>query len=95
MDRFLWRRDPELDPEEQGSAGKHLGIWIARKSHHTSRRKGGAGLISWRDHVTAFQAKWMLKLIHPREAEWKLIVDHWLGGAEFRKDFFLPIFALS
>ena len=65
VERFLWRRDPELDLDQQGSLGKHLGIWMARKSHSHPRRKGGAGLLNWTDHVTAFQAQWIIKLIPP------------------------------
>ena len=89
VDRFLWRRDPELDPDQQGSLGKHLGIWMARKSLSYPFKKGGAGLINWTNHVTALQAQWIIKLIHPRQADWMKIIDHWLGGVEFRKDLFL------
>ena len=74
---FLWRREPGLDANEEGTH-RSLGKWIAEKATHRSVRTGGAGIMHFPSHVKAFYASWIRRLIEPREATWKEVVQHWL-----------------
>ena len=81
---FINRKDPEQDANEVGSTSRTRPL-TGRKSAHLSFNKGGYSLINWTNHVIAFQASWLLRYIAPREADWKLIIDHWIGGRENRQ----------
>ena len=74
---FLWAAHPRLKTSEIGT-NANTRPWIHSNAHHVALKMGGAGLMNWRDHVTAFHAHWMRRYIDPRAAPWKLILDHWI-----------------
>ena len=74
MKVFINRRDPDQDANELGSK-KGTRPLTNKYSAHRAFTKGGYSLTHWNNHVTAFQASWLLRYIHPREADWKAIID--------------------
>ena len=78
---FITRKNPEQSVDELGSKGRGRPL-VAKSSRHLSIREGGGGMIDLKSHITAFQARWILRYIEPREADWKLIFDHWIGGRQ-------------
>ena len=45
---------------------------------------GGGGVINWKMHCASFPVMWVFKLISPREALWRIIVQGWLREGNFR-----------
>ena len=74
---FLWRRNPGLEASESGSNRK-LGKFISRKASYRRLTAGGAGLLDLRAHCKAFSASWIRRLLEPRGAPYKRVIDHWL-----------------
>ena len=74
---FLWRRNLELDASELGSH-KRIGKFISKGASHGHLTAGGAGLLDLRAHLKAFSASWVRRLLEPRDAPYKRIIDHWL-----------------
>ena len=64
---FLWRSRHPLVPGEKGTKA-HLGKYISKKATHRPVKKGGAGVMNWREHQRGFTASWILKLAGPRTA---------------------------
>ena len=76
---FLWRRDPNLDPDLLGTK-THLGKWISRSAESLPYRRGGAGILNWQAHTRAFAAQWVVRYFEPRRAAWKDILTLWLNN---------------
>lgn len=72
-DRLWWSRDPVLDGNS-----KRIRRFVAHRTATGPRQKGGMGNMSWKDHVDAVLAKWVLRYMHPAESAWKNIWDEFL-----------------
>ena len=75
---FLWKRNPEIKADSEGSTG-NIGKFISKKASPLPWKKGGAGILDWEIHHRAFYAQWILKMFEPRRALWEDIIEHWLG----------------
>ena len=51
---------------------------MARDTAIGPRAKGGLNNMDWSDHVTGFQAEWMIRYLQPGEAAWKQIMDQFI-----------------
>ena len=70
---LVWKKDPDMRLDEEDRKFRR---WIAKKSEHRPRCKGGAGMMSWKRHTEAFNAEWVLRYLHPGDAQWKELWDH-------------------
>lgn len=77
---LLWRSAPDLGASEQGQAKPY----IHGAAHYRPQKKGGAGLMRWRSHVTAFRINWILRLLEPRRAPWKFLAEYWINKVHGR-----------
>jgi hypothetical protein len=41
-------------------------------------KQGGAGVMHWPSHCTAFYAQWVVRYMHPRKSPWKTILRSWI-----------------
>ena len=80
---FLWTKNPEMEPTEKGSS-KRIGKWINPAATPLPIKKGGGGVMNWKMHCASFPAMWVFKLISPREALWRVLVQGWLREGNFR-----------
>ena len=77
---YIWSAAPNLQSNEVGtSAG--VAPSIHEKASHLPIKRGGAGLMHWSSHITAFKLQWIYRYIEPREAPWKQVLDHWIANA--------------
>ena len=70
---MVWGAAPKLISNERGSS-KRSRPYIAGDAKYKSVKLGGAGLISWSDHCNAYYAHWIIRLLHPRRAQYKKII---------------------
>eukprot|EP00967_Tisochrysis_lutea_P066058 scaffold85961_cov26-Tisochrysis_lutea.AAC.7 len=59
--KLQWIKHPEIPLKGDTEKGPHLGL----------------GLLDWKNHVKALQAKWILNYLDARQAQWKQILDAW------------------
>ena len=75
---MVWGAAPKLISNERGSS-KRSRPYIAGDAKYKSVKLGGAGLMCWSDHCNAYYAHWIVRLLHPRRAQYKKIIYHWLN----------------
>ena len=76
---LAWSRDKEFDQEELGT-NETLRRYTGKGAQHGNRKLDlGAGLMNWRDHVKALQAKWILNYRDASSGHWKVVLDRWLA----------------
>ena len=76
---LLWHASPDLRSNEEGTEAGFK-PFIATPANLLNRKRGGAGIMSWDDHVTAFYAHWGRRYLDPREAPWKSVLDVWVAN---------------
>ena len=76
---LLWASTPELFSNEEGTE-KLSRRFIHRRASHLARKQGGGSIMHWGFHVEAFYAQWGRRYLEPRQAPWKLVLDHWIGN---------------
>jgi len=75
VEQILWRSNPEIHSDEKGS-GTRTHHWIAEHAWMQPKDEGGAGTMDWDSHVSAYYAQWIRRYLDPRQAPWKVAVDH-------------------
>ena len=75
---YLWSAAPHLQSNELGTAAGYAPA-IHHKASYLPIKRGGAGLMHWSSHVTAFKLQWVYRYIEPRDAPWKQVLDHWIA----------------
>ena len=75
--------NPEIEPTEKGSS-KRIGKWVNPEATPLPIKEGGGGVMTWKMHCASFPSMWVFKLISPREALWRVIVQGWLSEGNFR-----------
>ena len=74
---ILWAAKPELRTNEEGTETSAK-RYIKRDASYLPQKKGGGGIMHIRNHITAFQAQWIIKYLDPRNAPWKDVLDRWI-----------------
>ena len=74
---MVWGAAPRFISNEIGSA-KRSRPYIAGDAKYKQVKLGGSGLMCWSDHCNAFYAHWIMRLLHPRKAQYKKVIYHWL-----------------
>jgi len=77
-EHLMWARDPMLDPDSEGTPRTHR-AYVKRAAAGQSRRQGGAGVMNFAAHATAYRITWIRRYLEPRQTPWQLILDHYLG----------------
>eukprot|EP00965_Chrysotila_dentata_P144934 4786175-Pleurochrysis_carterae.AAC.1 len=67
-----------MDVNEIGTSARN-GKYISKHATYRSIRKGGAGQMHLAAHIKAIHASWIFRYLHPREAQWKQVLDEWIG----------------
>ena len=75
--QLLWASDPDLHTNELGSNTRTRKTMTTLASYQPLRH-GGANIMLLHAHISAYQAHWIIRYLDPREAPWKLVLDHWL-----------------
>jgi hypothetical protein len=92
-DILWWSREPTLEAitDRLGNAAindKRIRGWVRKSTASGPRKEGGLRKMDWDTHVDSFLGQWFLRYLHPGEAGWKQIVDHFLlydsrGGLKY------------
>ena len=75
--QILWATTPKLQANEDGSGRCRRYIREAPSYKPTSQ--GGAGIMHWPSHCSAFYAQWVVRYLDPRRAPWESIVHEWIA----------------
>eukprot|EP00965_Chrysotila_dentata_P052529 1742995-Pleurochrysis_carterae.AAC.1 len=75
---FLWKSNPKINTNELGTASQN-GKYISKQATFRALEKGGAGQLHLPSHIEAIHASWILRYLHPRKAQWKQVLDAWIG----------------
>jgi len=78
---ILWGAHPRISANEVGT-DKNSHPTINKEASHHNTKQGGANIMDIRSHIASFQSQWINKYLHPREAPWKTVLDHWLYDKE-------------
>ena len=90
--QILWATTPHIDSTEDGSPKCRR--WITERASYLPLHKGGAGVMHWPSHCEAYYATWIIRYLHPRKAQWKNILRHYIDN-EFIHDGILVAAALD
>jgi hypothetical protein len=75
--QILWATEPELLSNETGTA-KRSRRYIHHLASYLPLKEGGGNVMCWPKHCEAFYAQWMVRYLHPRRADWKIIANEWI-----------------
>ena len=76
--QFIWTRyQDNMDIEEIGSKGA-MKKYISKHAENRPVKQGGAGILNWPNHLISLAAQWIFKLVHPRQALWIHVLNHWV-----------------
>ena len=76
---FTWAKDPDLDPDEQGTEAKFR-RWMKASAQYGNRvKKIGLGVFPWANHVRAIRARWITRYLDTTEGDYKYILDLWFA----------------
>ena len=78
VQKLVWEKDFELDPDEVGS-DLNSRRWIADAVQYNPRRAGGLGLLLWDDHVKALAAMTLFRYMDARQEPWKQVLDQYFA----------------
>jgi hypothetical protein len=76
---FTWAKDPDLNPDEQGTEAKFR-RWMKGVSQYGNRvKKLGLGVFPWTNHARAIRARWITRYLDPTAGDYKFILDAWFA----------------
>ena len=82
-DVLAWAKDPKLQENltQDGEAAKSdtkVRRWIAQGTAPGPKNRGGVSTMIWCDHVDAILAQWIIRYLQPGDADYKILLDHFL-----------------
>ena len=75
---LLWSKEVRFESDEPGSYTKGR-RWIKLGALLRPKNELGVGLLHWRSHIQALQAKALLRYLDGTRGEWKLALDYWFN----------------
>ena len=76
--QLLWKGDPEFKATERGTEAAGAPPFIKSTAAILPFGKGGVGALDWAAHTKAIRTHWVLRYLDPTQANWKLVLDHWI-----------------
>ena len=74
VDVLTWAKDPEFRPDEVGSTNK-IRRWMNDKAAFIPWGRGGLGMLNYKEHVRALNARWALRYLDASTAPYKHVLD--------------------
>ena len=71
---LLWNKDIQFEEGERGTE-KINKRFMKQGTEYNSKQDLGLGLLHWRDHIKAIQARALLNYAEGSRGDWKLVLD--------------------
>ena len=75
--QLIWDKDPLFESGQHGQLSQTKRK-IKKNTAKLPWRKGGIGVMDWREHLRSLRKKWIQRYLDETQGAWKQVLDTWV-----------------